>query len=174
MQEWQEQDHPRDTDGRFTEKDATARKITYRQNTPYSKILADDKAREAAEERLSIPLDFFGLSEERYADWDQMPSEALSFAGKTRRDTEHHQRHANDMGFKSMKEYEAAAREFWKNGEGTLYITAKNPRFYKYNDETEEFLSVGTDGTIYTYMFLAKKKFSDKKTYERLKGKDDY
>ena len=55
MQEWQEQDHPRDTDGRFTEKDATARKITYRQNTPYSKILADDKAREAAEEP---PLDW--------------------------------------------------------------------------------------------------------------------
>lgn len=179
MQTWKEQDHPRDDDGKFTEKEGTAgaidpRKITYRQNTPYQKILADDRAREKQEKAvLNIPLDFFGLSEDRYADWSQMPLEAVAFDGKMRRDTEHHQRHAKDMGFKSMKEYEANAREFWKNGKGTRYITAKNPRFYKYNAETEKFISVGTDGTIYTYMYLAKKKFLDKKTYERLKSEND-
>lgn len=45
---WNEQDHPRDNDGKFTDKGAGApKKIEYRQNTPYEKILADDRAREA-------------------------------------------------------------------------------------------------------------------------------
>lgn len=60
MQAWKEQDHPRDDDGKFTEKEGTAgavdpRKIAYRQNTPYQKILADDRAREKSEES---PLDW--------------------------------------------------------------------------------------------------------------------
>lgn len=51
---WNEQDHPRDNDGKFTDKGAGApKKIEYRQNTPYEKILADDRAREA--ERAKAP-----------------------------------------------------------------------------------------------------------------------
>lgn len=57
MQTWIEKDHPRDDDGRFTYKGAgTPKKIEYRQNTPYWKILADDKAREEAEKE--PPLDW--------------------------------------------------------------------------------------------------------------------
>ena len=56
MQEWHEQDHPRDEDGKFTDKSGAVgtldpRKIEYRQNTPYAKIIADDRAREAERER---------------------------------------------------------------------------------------------------------------------------
>ncbi len=56
MQEWHEQDHPRDDDGKFTDKDGAVgtldpRKIEYRQNTPYSVIMADDRRRMAEEER---------------------------------------------------------------------------------------------------------------------------
>ncbi len=56
MQEWHEQDHPRDEDGKFTDKSGVVgtldpRKIEYRQNTPYSVIMADDRRRMAEEER---------------------------------------------------------------------------------------------------------------------------
>ncbi len=56
MQEWHEQDHPRDEDGKFTDKSGAVstldpRKIEYRQNTPYSVIMADDRRRMAEEER---------------------------------------------------------------------------------------------------------------------------
>ena len=56
MQEWHEQDHPRDEDGKFTDKGGAVgtldpRKVEYRQNTPYSVIMADDRRRMAEEER---------------------------------------------------------------------------------------------------------------------------
>lgn len=56
MQEWHEQDHPLDEDGKFTDKSGAVgtidpRKIEYRQNTPYSVIMADDRRRMAEEER---------------------------------------------------------------------------------------------------------------------------
>ncbi len=50
--EWQEQDHPRDNDGKFTDKGTgTPKKVEYRQNTPYERILADDRARDEERER---------------------------------------------------------------------------------------------------------------------------
>lgn len=49
---WQEQDHPRDNDGKFTDKGTgTPKKVEYRQNTPYEMILADDRARDEERER---------------------------------------------------------------------------------------------------------------------------
>ena len=56
MQEWHEQDHPLDEDGKFTDKSGAVgtldpRKIEYRQNTPYSVIMEDDRRRMAEEER---------------------------------------------------------------------------------------------------------------------------
>lgn len=53
---WNEQDHPRDNDGKFTDKGTgTPKKVEYRQNTPYEKILADDRAREAESAKAQKP-----------------------------------------------------------------------------------------------------------------------
>ncbi len=53
---WNEQDHPRDNDGKFTDKGTgTPKKVEYRQNTPYEKILADDRAREAESAKAPKP-----------------------------------------------------------------------------------------------------------------------
>ncbi len=62
MWTWNEKDHPRDTDGRFTEKGSeeiisavsTTRKITYRQNTPYWRIM-EDEFRKDLPERIKLP-----------------------------------------------------------------------------------------------------------------------
>lgn len=59
MQAWKEQDHPRDDDGKFTEKEGTAgaidpRKITYRQNTPYWRIM-EDEFRKDLPDRIKLP-----------------------------------------------------------------------------------------------------------------------
>ncbi len=57
---WNEQDHPRDNDGKFTDKGTgTPKKVEYRQNTPYEKILADDRAREAESAKAPKPAPFF-------------------------------------------------------------------------------------------------------------------
>lgn len=46
---WNETEHPRDDRGQFTNKDGIRE---YRQNTSYSEILADDKAKAESEEKI--------------------------------------------------------------------------------------------------------------------------
>ena len=159
MKPWREEDHPRDEIGRFTEKDD----LFFPQNTPYAEILRRER------ELHRIPLDYFGLTEDRYADWADMPAEVYGFADRKKLYTPHHIDHAKKMGFRTSEQYERAAIAFWAYGEGDVYITAKEPKFYKYNKETLEFISVGRDGIIYTYMKMEYKRFVDKIRYERLK-----
>ena len=162
MKPWREEDHPRDEIGRFTEKDD----LFFPQNTPYAEILRRER------ELHRIPLDYFGLTEDRYADWADMPAEVYGFADRKKLYTPHHIDHAKKMGFRTSEQYERAAIAFWAYGEGDVYITAKEKRFYKYNFKTKEFISVGTNKIVYTYMYINEADFERKIRYERLKKHD--
>ena len=174
MQTWNESDHPRDTDGKFTDKGAGApsaadepidpRKIVYRQNTPYWKILEDDRKREEEAERRKnaarLPLDFFGNENRKKLTREDIPSEVYGFANDKLM-TAHHKDHAREMGYKDPKQYEKGAIEFWKHGEGTVYACDITQCFYKFNRRTREFVSVNPDGEIKTFYV------SDKKAFDR-------
>ena len=88
MKPWREEDHPRDEIGRFTEKDD----LFFPQNTPYAEILRRER------ELHRIPLDYFGLTEDRYADWADMPAAVYGFLNKERPNTTHHALHGREMG----------------------------------------------------------------------------
>lgn len=81
--------------------------------------------------------------------------------GFHRLDTKHHQRHAREMGFKNMREYEQAAVAFFNSDKGKLYYSRKNKRFYRYDEKSRKFVSSG-EGIIYTFYFLRPKQFEVK------------
>lgn len=49
--------------------------------------------------------------------------------GFNRLETKHHRRHAQEMGFKSMQEYEKAAVAFFNSDKGKLYYTKQEINF---------------------------------------------
>lgn len=162
MKPWREEDHPRDEIGRFTEKDD----LFFPQNTPYAEILRRERALHR------IPLDYFGLTEDRYADWADMPAEVYGFLNKERLNTTHHALHAREMGYKNQAAYECAACDFWANGAGDVYITAKAAYFYKYDPISQRFISVDRNGVIHTFMPMKRSNFLRKIRDERLKKYD--
>lgn len=171
---WHEQDHPRDTDGKFTDKGTGApsaadepidpRKIVYRQNTPYWKILEDDRKREEAAQRRKnaarLPLDFFGNENRKKLTREDIPSEVYGFMRERIR-TPHHERHAKEFNCKDEKEYEKRAIDFWLHGEGKIYACHYSQEFYKYNSKTKELVVIsafkgdshreGDSGRVKTY-----------------------
>lgn len=83
-------------------------------------------------------------------------------SGFNRLDTEHHKRHAKEMGYNNQKEYEQAAAEFWNKKQGTVFYSHKRDRFYMYDEKSKKFISVSKDGVIHTFMVVAKKAFEKK------------
>ncbi len=82
-----------------------------------------------------------------------------------RLNTAHHQRHAKEMGFKNMKEYEQAAVEFFNSDRGMLYYSKKWEKFYRY-DEKSKVLAVSSGGVIHTFWKRTPKEF------ERIRRQD--
>ena len=111
---------------------------------------------------LKVPMDFFAskkTSQIRTYHSDEkpdLPKEAFKFA---RLNTEHHIKHAQDMGYKNQKEYERAAVIFWNNSEGDMYYSSARDSFYKYYDKTNEMLVISPEGIIHTFLFRTKKEF---------------
>ena len=181
LQTWNESDHPRDNDGKFTEKGAGAssaadepidpRKIVYRQNTPYWQILEDDRKREEEAERRKnaarLPLDFFSKENRKKLTREDIPSEVYGFANDKLM-TAHHRRHAREMGYKDPKQYEKGAIEFWRHGAGVIYASSLRNRIYKYDVKKGIFLSIGVDGNIRTFMIYSKRDFERKVVQEHL------
>ena len=177
---WNEQDHPRDNDGKFTDKGAGApsvadepidqRKIVYRQNTPYWKILEDDRKREEEAERRKnaarIPLDFFSKENRKKLAREDIPSEVYGFANDKLM-TANHQRHAREMGYKDPKQYEKGAIEFWKHGEGAIFAWDLMQTYIKYSAKKELLCAVSLDGTIKTFYKLKAKDFDRVKNWRK-------
>ncbi len=80
--------------------------------------------------------------------------------GFNRLDTKHHHRHALEMGFKNMREYEQAAVVFFNSDKGKLYYSEKNGKFYRYDKQTRQFCA-SSSGLIHTFMRFSEKKFED-------------
>lgn len=140
MAEFDESKHPRDADGKFSDK---AGSKYYRQNTSYGEILAADKKAEAA--RNNIP-------------------KAVKF---NRLDTKHHIGHAKEMGYKNMRDYESAAVEFFNSDRGRLYYSDARQRYYRYDERTREFVSV-SDDMVHTFKYVTKKEFNRKIGQDKL------
>lgn len=87
--------------------------------------------------------------------------------GFNRLDTKHHHRHALEMGFKNMREYEQAAVAFFNSDKGKLYYSASRKRFYRYNERTQ-WLAVSSHGVIHTFFKRTKKEFEKMRRQDKL------
>ena len=113
---------------------------TYRQNTRHEAILSEDKA-------------------------GRKPEKATGF---NRLNTAHHQRHAKEMGFAILRDYEKAAVQFWQRGNGICYEGTRRGNYAKYNKETCEYMICDKQGKISTYYKVSPKKF------EKIKQQEGY
>lgn len=116
-------------------------KTYYRQNASYGEILAADKRASAA----NVPT-------------------AVKF---NRLHTKHHADHAREMGYKNMRDYEAAAVEFFNSKKGKLYYSAARDRYYRYDEKTGYFCSASGD-TVHTFKYVTKKEFYRKIKQDKL------
>ena len=120
---FREDEHPRDKSGKFT-----------------------DKGAGEGEKRKAVRI--YSDEPEKDAPPQKVPEPATGF---NRLETKHHQRHAKDMGFKTTKEYEKAAVEFFNSDKGKLYYSDARGRFYRY-DERTQFMSISSNGAIHTFL----------------------
>ncbi len=160
---WDESEHPRDKEGKFTDGSAGARSKEDRLRELEYKFNSDSELGQSEVTRHLASFDFFSNRKRSKNNSENIspkpPEDVYGFASKERLNTEHHVLHAKDMGYKGQKEYQAAAIDFWKNGEGKMYYGAYRDRFYKYNANSEILLSVSSDGIIHTFMYIKKKQF---------------
>ena len=118
-----------------------------------------------------IPFDYFGkkrkqpIRQYNSVDIPTCPAEAFEFS---RLDTEHHNRHREEMGYKTLKDYQEGAIEFWNFKKGEIYFSQLSKRFYKYNQDNTYFLSIDAEGIIHTFFLLSNKDFKRKTIQERL------
>ena len=85
--------------------------------------------------------------------------------GFNRLETKHHRRHAQEMGFKSMQEYEKAAVSFFNSDKGKLYYSKARNKFYRYEEKTH-LMAVSSNGVIHTFLKRTTKEF------ERIRRQD--
>ena len=161
---WDENKHPRDSIGRFTFKSKLEEF-----DWIYS---SDPKIYEHNTSSVNlIGLNFFAKESKSLPQQKNIappPREVYGFANSERLNTDHHKRHAKEMGFKDQKQYEKAAIEFWKNGKGKVYYSPYRDRYYKYDSKKELFISVDIQGTIHTFMISDNKRFNKKIKEENL------
>lgn len=125
---FREDEHPRASDGKFTDKGAGAGAGEGEKLRKAVRIYSDEPEKDAPPQKVPEPA-----------------------TGFNRLETKHHQRHAKDMGFKTTKEYEKAAVEFFNSDKGKLYYSDARGRFYRY-DERTQFMSISSNGVIHTFL----------------------
>lgn len=138
---FREDEHPRESDGKFTDKGAGA----------------------GEGEKLRKAVRIYSDEPEKDAPPQKVPEPATGF---NRLETKHHQRHAKDMGFKTTKEYEKAAIAFFNSDKGRLYYSVKKDRYYRYEEKTNLFCS-SSYGVIHTFLRYSPKKFEDIKRQDK-------
>lgn len=139
--EWDENDHPRDGDGKFTSGGG------FRQNASYEEIMSADKQ---------------GLTNSEESGTMEMPQAT----GFNRIKTRHHQQHIAELGFKNEKEYIRAAIDFFNSGEGELYIGTKRNDYARYDEKRGLYATCGVDGAIKTFFPVGVKRFNKIKRQE--------
>lgn len=132
----------------------------------------------AKENGIELPLEENGSVDiqkllELYDEWRGRGKEQASGANPpvqrahkfNRLNTAHHQRHAKEMGFKNLNEYENAAVNFFNSDRGKLYYSSKWEKFYRYDEATKE-LAVSSGGVVHTFWKRTPKEF------ERIRRQD--
>ena len=99
---FREEEHPRDRDGKFTDKGAGVSEGKKLRKAV--SIYSDKPDKDAPPEKLSNPEKAVGFN---------------------RLETKHHQRHAKEMGFKNTRDYERAAVEFFNSDKGKVILQRK-------------------------------------------------
>ena len=141
---FREEEHPRDGDGKFTDKNG---------------VRAAYNSRNDFAEQVKRVASVRAQSEEK-----PIPEKAARF---NRLETKHHQRHAKEMGFKNTRDYARAAVEFFNSGRGSLYYSQERKRWYRYDEKTQE-MAVSSDGIIHTFTKYPKRKFEKVKRQDKL------
>ena len=99
---FREEEHPRDRDGKFTDKGAG--------------VSEGKKLRKA--------VSIYSDEPDKDAPPEKLPNteKAVRF---NRPEIKHHQRHAKEMGFKNTRDYERAAVEFFNSDKGKVILQRK-------------------------------------------------
>lgn len=135
---FREEVHPRDRDGKFTDKGAGVSEGKKLRKAV--SIYSDEPDKDAPPEKLPNP------------------EKAVRF---NRPEIKHHQRHAKERGFKNTRDYERAAVEFFNSDKGKLYYSLAKQRFYRYEERTKLFCA-SSHSEIHTFMLVTKKAFENK------------
>ena len=128
MAEFDESKHPRDKDGKFTDKNSSSKNIRSKKLLKALTFFAENKHSEAREKitietaKSNFPKQIFGFE-------------------NGREKTQHHQNHIIELGYKDEKQYQKGAIEFWNNKDGKTYFSQSAQRYYKYDAKKELFLS---------------------------------
>lgn len=102
MRVFREEEHPRDRDGKFTDKGAGVSEGKKLRKAV--SIYSDEPDKDAPPEKLPNP------------------EKAVRF---NRPEIKHHQRHAKERGFKNTRDYERAAVEFFNSDKGKVILQRK-------------------------------------------------
>ncbi len=149
-----ESKHPRDNDGKFTDKNGGS----------YSDGV-NERVRWAKENGIDLPLNLDGsvddLKLQGIYEKRKRPVKAVGFANKERKNTAHHICHAKEMGFSNQDEYESATVDFFNSNNGKLYYNEHTGRHYGY-DPKKALLVVSSNGIIHTFMNYSEKRFTKK------------
>ena len=117
-------------------------------------------------------LSFFGKKDKNsFSDFEiptELPQKAYGFKDKKALTTLDHIRHMQELGYKTPKEYEQGAIDFWEKADGDIYFGHQRKRFYKYNVKLNLMLVISPDGTIHTFYRIPEKKFKKVIIQERL------
>lgn len=143
---FREEEHPRDGDGKFTDKGA--RVSEGKKLRKAVSIYSDEPDKDAPPEKLPIPEKAVGFN---------------------RLETKYHQCHAQEMGFKNTRDYERAAVEFFNSDKGKLYYSEKRGKFYRY-DEKSQLLVILSKGVIHTFGKRTQKEFERIRRQDQLNG----
>jgi len=150
---WDESKHPRDNDGKFAR---------------YNSMSIDELKREAI---VNIGLHYFSNSTPPTFDPDEVrsniPSDIYGFANKERLNTNHHKRHADEMGFSDQTDYQNAAIAFWHINREKTFYNPYDDAYCRYDLKTRFFISVSRDGVIHTFM-----RFRTANGFERIKKQE--
>ncbi|MBQ9743507.1 MAG: hypothetical protein IJW19_00085 [Clostridia bacterium] len=150
MAEFKESEHPRDKDGKFTDKSN-------------KKLNRDIKL------KLLKSLEFFKNRNFSNIEVDRdYPKEVYGFANNKLLTTPHHIKHQKEMGYKNSKDYEQGAINFWKNEKGVYYYSRARQRFYKYDEPTKRIMVANKNKTIHTFYIANKTDFEVTKRWDDL------
>jgi hypothetical protein len=70
------------------------------------------------------------------------------------------------MGYKNQDDYERAALDFWKNGEGKLYYSFGRRNFVKYDEKTKRSCYVSHDGFVESFFVFETKSGASRYMYQ--------